>query len=97
MIISQFDYQMYQDEISELRAEMAQLLISMEYHHQNCSPEEFDRWWRGEGNEQRYFACKGRIERIMNLLNAAQIEEADYPRMRRGGGGVRRYGAGEDG
>ena len=64
MIISQYDYQMYQDEIAELREEMTQLLISMELYHQTHSLEDFNRWWDGEGRQQRYFSCKGRIEQI---------------------------------
>ena len=35
MIISQYDLQMYQDEMAELREEMTQLLISMELYLPN--------------------------------------------------------------
>ena len=85
MIISQFDYRMYQDEIAELREEMTQLLLSMELFHQSHSQEEFDRWWTGEGRERSNFSCKGRIEKIQNLLAFAQVEEQDHPKMRPGG------------
>lgn len=91
MIISQFDYQMYQDEIAGLREEMNDLLISMELYHQTHTQEEFDQWWSRDGRERRYFSCKGRIERIMNLLSIAQVEEEEHPKMRRGGA-VRRKG-----
>lgn len=84
MVISQFDYKMYQDEIAELRAEMAQLLLSMEYRHQTSTQSEFDRWWEVEGNRERYFSCKGRIEQIENFLSLAEVEEAEHPRMRSG-------------
>ena len=82
MVISQFDYKMYQDEIAELRAEMTQLLLSMEYYHQTSSQSEFDRWWEEEGHRERYFSCKGRIEQIENFLSHAEIEESEHPRMR---------------
>ena len=83
MVISQYDYQMYQDEIAELREEMTQLLISMELYHQTHTREEFDRWWSGGGREKRYFACKGRMEKLQNLLMAAEVEAAEHPKMRR--------------
>ena len=92
MVISRFDYQMYQDEMQELREEMTQLLLSMELYHQNHSAEEFDRWWSGEGREARYFACKGRVEKIMNLLAVAEVEETEHAKMRRGGTVTPRYG-----
>lgn len=82
MIISQFDYKMYQDEIAELREEMTQLLVSMELYHQSHTAEEFDRWWDAEGRQQRYFACKGRIEKIQNLLSIVEVEEEEHPKMR---------------
>ena len=90
MIISQYDYQMYQDEIEELRDEMTQLLVSMELYHQTHSQAEFDRWWDGEGRLQRYFSCKGRIEQIENYLSVAQVIEAEHPKMR-GGDIIRPY------
>jgi hypothetical protein len=96
MIISQYDHQMYLDEIAELREEMTQLLISMELYHQTHSQEEFDRWWDGEGNQKRYFACEGRIEQIQNFLAIAQVVEEEHPKMRRGGIPQSHYGAGED-
>lgn len=49
MVISQFDYQMYMDEIAELREQMTQLLLSMELNRQAMSGEDFDRWWYGDG------------------------------------------------
>ena len=64
MVISGFDYQMYQDEIAELREEMTQLLLSMEYKHQTMSRTQFQQWWEGEGHLRRYYECKGRIEQI---------------------------------
>lgn len=91
MIISQYDYQMYQDEIGELREEMTQLLLSMELFHQTHSGEDFDRWWVLEGRQKRYFDCKGRIEQIQNFLAAARIEEEEHAKMRRGGRVPRRY------
>ena len=48
MVISGFDYQMYQDEIAELREEMTQLLLSMEYKHQTMSRTQFQQWWEGD-------------------------------------------------
>lgn len=96
MFISNYDYQMYQDEIAELREEMTQLLISMEYYHQTHSRADFEQWWEGEGRCQRYFACKGRIEQIENYLSYVQVEEVEHPKMRRGGFITRRYGAGEE-
>jgi len=85
VVISQFDYQMYQDEIRGLEDEMRQLLIDMELYHQSHSAAAFTRWWTEEGREKRYFACKGRIEQIRNFLAVAQVEEADHPKMRSGG------------
>jgi hypothetical protein len=85
MIISQFDYRMYQDEIAELREEMTQLLLSMEMYHQTRSREEFDRWWIDEGRQRKYFSCKRRVEQIQNFLAFAQVEEQEHPRMRPGG------------
>lgn len=73
MVISQFDYQMYQDEIRELEDEMRQLLIDMELYHQSHSAAAFTRWWTEEGREKRYFSCKGRIEQIRNFLAVAQV------------------------
>lgn len=93
MIISQYDYQMYQDEIAELRDEMTQLLISMEYQHQTLTEAGFYRWWEEEGRAQRYFACKGRIEQIQNYLAFVQVREEDHPKMRRGGTVSRHYDA----
>ena len=80
MIISQYDLQMYQDEMAELREEMTQLLISMEL----------------EGRLKRYYDCKGRIEQIQNFLSIAQVVEEEHPRMRRGGLSQPHYAAGED-
>ncbi len=95
MIISRFDYQMYQDEIAELREEMTQLLISMEYHHQTLSRQKFEQWWEGEGHLRRYFECKGRIEQIEGYLSRVQVEETEHPRMRHGGMIRKHYGAGQ--
>lgn len=97
MIISQYDYQMYQDEIAELREEMTQLLISMELYLQTHSLEDFNRWWDGEGRQQRYFSCKGRIEQIQNFLAVAQVVEEEHPKMRGGSIIQKRYDAGENG
>ena len=91
MTISQYDYQRYMDEIAELRTEMTQLLISMELFHQTHSASEFDRWWVEEGRERQYFSCKGRIEQIQNYLSVVQVEEAEHPKMRRGGSVRRSY------
>lgn len=91
MIISQYDYQMYQDEMQELRSEMTQLLLSMELYHQTHSQRDFEEWWYGGGREQRYFACRGRIEQITNFLAAAVVEEEAHPKMRRGGISPKRY------
>ena len=54
---------------------------------QSHSQEEFDRWWTGEGRERRYFSCKGRVEKLQNLLAYARVEEQDHPKMRPGGSG----------
>lgn len=94
MVISRFDYQMYQDEIAELRDEMTQLLISMEYYHQTRTRSQFEQWWEGEGHLRRYYECKGRIEQIESYLSRVQVEEAEHPKMRRGGLITRHYGAG---
>lgn len=96
MVISGFDYQMYQDEIAELRDEMTQLLLSMEYKHQTLSRTQFQQWWEGEGNLRRYYECKGRIEQIESYLSRVRVEETEYPKMRRGGLIERHYGAGEN-
>lgn len=82
MEISQFEYQMYQDEITRLKEEATDLLLSMELYHQTHSGGEFDRWWSTEGRERRYFACLGRIEKIEGLLSRVRIREDDHPRMR---------------
>lgn len=82
MEISQFDYQMYMDEIRRLKEETTDLLLSMELYHQTHSREEFDRWWSGGGRERRYFSCMGRIEQIEGLLSMAKIREEQYPKMR---------------
>lgn len=95
MVISGFDYQMYQDEIAELRDEMTQLLISMEYYHQTLSRQKFEQWWEGEGHLRRYFECKGRIEQIEGYLSRVQVEETEHPRMRHGGMIRKHYGAGQ--
>ena len=96
MIISQYDLQMYQDEMAELREEMTQLLISMELYHQTHSSAEFNKWWDEEGRLKRYYDCKGRIEQIQNFLSIAQVVEEEHPRMRRGGLSQLHYAAGED-
>lgn len=96
MIISQFDYQRYEDEIAELREEMTQLLISMELYHQTHSQEEFDIWWDVEGRQQRYFSCKGRIEQIQNFLAFAQVVEEEHPKMRGGSIIQKHYNSEED-
>ena len=83
MVISGFDYQMYQDEIAELREEMTQLLLSMEYKHQTMSRTQFQQWWEGEGHLRRYYECKGRIEQIESYLSRVQVEETEYPKMRK--------------
>lgn len=54
MAISQFDYQMYLDEIAELRENMTQLLLSMELYQQTKSEAEFNRWWYGSGGTDDY-------------------------------------------
>ncbi|MDO5132457.1 MAG: DUF1284 domain-containing protein [Eubacteriales bacterium] len=93
MVISQFEYRKYMDEIQELRDQMTQLLITMELYHQT-KPEEFDRWWYGSGDTQdgqktgnaaRYFSMKGRVEQIEAFLSRAQIVEQARPKMLRGG------------
>ncbi len=96
MVISQYDYQMYQDEIEELREEMTQLLISMELYHQTHTLSEFNRWWDEEGRQRRYFDCKGRIEQIQSFLAYAQVIEEEHPKMRRGGIGQHHYDAGDE-
>lgn len=83
MVISQYEYQRYTDEIAELREEMTQLLLCMELYHQEHTQEEFDRWWSAEGRERRYFSCKGRIEQVQNLLRAVQVREEEAPKMLR--------------
>ena len=87
--ISQYDAQMYRDELEGLPEEMTSILLEMEQRHSTASREAFSRWWDEEGAMRRYFDLKGRAERVEQILQYSVIEEEDYPRMR-GTGGVTR-------
>lgn len=49
-------------ELQAIRAELRELLLEMELHHERDSEAAFEEWWHGEGNEQRYFERKRQLE-----------------------------------
>ena len=63
MVISGFDYQMYQDEIAELREEMTQLLLSME-GRRGPSPEILRMQGQDRADRELPFQSAGRGDRI---------------------------------
>ena len=88
--ISQYDAQMYKDELEGLREEMTSILLEMEQRHSTTSREAFSRWWDEGGAMRRYFDLKGRAERIEQILQYSVIEEEKHPRMRGADPAVRR-------
>ena len=88
--ISQYDAQMYKDELEGLREEMTSILLEMEQRHSTTSREAFSRWWDEEGAMRHYFDLKGRAERIEQILQYSVIEEEEHPKMRGMDSGARR-------
>lgn len=81
MMMSQYDYKMYQSELESLRDEMTDILIEMELRHGD-GPAAFEEWWNGEGHMRHYFDLKGRAEQVEQTLAYAEIEVEERPRMR---------------
>ena len=50
--------------MDDLRAEIRNLMQEMLFKKHFSSDEEFQHWWISEGNEQRYFALQGRLEKL---------------------------------
>ena len=50
--------------MDDLRAEIRNLMQEMLFKKNFSSDEEFQDWWISEGNEQRYFALQGRLEKL---------------------------------
>ena len=90
--ISQYDAQMYKDELKGLREEMTSILVEMEHRQNTSSREAFFLWWDEGGAMRRYFDLKGKAERIEQILMYSVVEEEEFPKMR----GPQR-GAGRDG
>ena len=80
--ISQYDAQMYKDELKGLREEMTSILVEMEHRQNTSSREAFFLWWDEGGAMRRYFDLKGKAERIEQILQFSTIEEEEYPKMR---------------
>lgn len=96
--ISQYDAQMYKDELKGLREEMTSILVEMEHRQNTSSWEAFSRWWDEGGAMRHYFDLKGKAERIEQILQYSVVEEEENPRMRGGDPSLRRrYGGGQEG
>ena len=50
--------------MDDLRAEIRNLMQEMLFKKNFSSDEEFQHWWIDEGNEKRYFALQGRLEKL---------------------------------
>mgnify|MGYP000845944528 FL=1 len=50
--------------MDDLKAEIRNLMQEMLFKKNFSSDEEFQHWWIFEGNEQRYFALQGRLEKL---------------------------------
>ena len=94
--ISQYDAQMYRDELEGLREEMTSILLEMEQRHSTSSREAFSRWWDEGGAMRHYFDLKGRAERIEQILAYSVIEEEEHPKMRGADPSKRRRYSGTD-
>ncbi len=93
--ISQYDVQMYKDELKGLREEMTNILVEMEHRQNTSSREAFSRWWDEGGAMRHYFDLKGKAERIEQILQYSIVEE-EFPRMKGGDPAMRhRYGGGD--
>ena len=94
--ISQYDAQLYRDELEGLREEMTSILLEMEQRHSTTSMEAFSRWWDEGGAMRHYFDLKGKAERIEQILAFSVIEEEKYPKMRGAAPSVRIGRSGTD-
>ena len=50
--------------MEKLRAEIREIMQEMLLKKNLSSEEEFQHWWINEGNEKRYFALQGRLEKL---------------------------------
>lgn len=94
--ISQYDAQMYKDELKGLREEMTSILVEMEHRQNTSSWEAFSHWWDEDGAMRHYFDLKGKAERIEQILAFSVIEEEEYPKMRSAAPSVRIGRSGTD-
>ena len=81
--ISQYDAQMYKDELKGLREEMTSILVEMEHRQNTSSREAFFLWWDEGGAMRRYFDLKGKAERIEATAGANGKDSEDGWQRRR--------------
>ena len=68
------EYQAAEKRRDALQDTVQGLLVEMELRFSESPGERFREWWITEGNEQRYFAAKGELERLEARLFLARQE-----------------------
>lgn len=79
-------------ELQACRAELRELLLEMELHHERDSEAVFEEWWRSKGNERRYFERKRQLEireeTIYRMRMLAELEPERQGDTAQGAGGT---------